>query len=68
MLENSARHNAPQVSLRKLSRGMDLTEKAIRDRGSVANFSGFHPVQHWSNDWRSGEADSKRCSNHTLMA
>jgi putative transposase len=25
--------------------------------GSVANFSGFHPVQHWSNAWRSGEAD-----------
>ncbi len=25
--------------------------------GSVANFSGFQPVQHWSNARRSGEAD-----------
>ena len=27
--------------------------------GSVANFSGFHAVQHWSNAWRSGEADRR---------
>jgi len=46
MSENSARHNAPQVSLRKLSRGMDLTEKAIRDRCLVFVFGSNLAGQH----------------------
>lgn len=58
MLENSARHNAPQVSPRKLSRGMDLTEKAIRDWCLVfvfgSNLAGQHgagAVAHAESQW-----------------